>query len=147
MKLLRLESCVPLVLIKPGLTKQPATTPERHWLIVTEPEDVERAITEALHRYGGLNLAVTLGKEKESPSCVVDIDGKAGMEKARDLDVSSRSDVWVTRTGSGNFHVYYYAGDMELPQRVVRAGDLPLDLLTNGYALCHHRSRWGLTHG
>jgi len=107
----------------------------------------QEPLIKALNHHPESNMAFTLGPEKDSPVCAVDIDGKAGQDRARELGVSSKEAVWVARTGSGNFHVVYrYPDDAELP-RAVRAGKLPLDLLTNGYlvvepSITAHPYRW-----
>ena len=73
---------------------------------------VEGIITRAFRAMGGLNLVATLGKEKRPPLCVPDIDGKGrgtGSLISEPREGGPR--------GSGNFHVYYYAADVYLPQR------------------------------
>ena len=123
-----IENRLPVLLLKPG-AKRPIAGPDGSWFVFTEHEELE----EALRRHGDANLGFTLGPEKGSPVLAVDIDGPPGLEKARELGVSSHDAVWIAHTGRGNWHgVYAYPGGQELVRSVQPEG-LPLDLLTNGY--------------
>ncbi len=123
-----IENRLPVLLLKPR-AKRPVAGPDGSWVVFGEHEELE----EALQRHGDANLGFTLGPEKDSPVLAVDIDGPAGMEKARELGVSSRDAVWIARTGRGNWHAVYAYPDEQKLIRSVQPEDLPLDLLTNGY--------------
>jgi hypothetical protein len=125
-----IEATLPVMLIKPGMKKALAGR-DGSWMVFTELEP----LGEALARYPDANLAVVLGRERGSPVVAVDIDGGRGLDRARELGVSSHEEVWIARTGRGNWHIVYrYPDDVELA-RTIGADDLPLDLLTNGYIL------------
>ncbi|MBI4339981.1 MAG: primase C-terminal domain-containing protein [Chloroflexi bacterium] len=132
---LLVENAVPALLVLPN-QKRPIPHPDSgRWWVLDDPDQVEAEVARAVALgHDWLNLAVTLGHEKGSPLVCLDIDGPQGLPQVKALGVSSHDHAWAARTPHG-FHLFYYSPAGPLPQRTVRAGGLPLDLLTNGYAL------------
>ena len=125
------EANTALVLLRHG-RKAPLTGPDGSWPVVTEPEQVQDAV-ESASKDGLVNVGVVLSPKLESHLVVVDYDGTEAGE-LRDLGVSSGDEVWISRTGCGGFHIFYYI-DHCPPPRVIGAGQLPVDLLSDGFAV------------
>jgi len=129
-----LETSIPVLLIEPN-GKRPLPHPKTgSWHILTEPEEAD-----SIDR-SDINLAVLLGEQTDatrpySPVGVVDFDGPEAWNKARDYGVSSSEPVWIAKTPSGGYHVYYSIRDTDELKRITHPGGLPVDLLVNGYAL------------
>jgi hypothetical protein len=129
-----IESFVPIVLLRHGL-KAPIKAPDGSWQVMTRPDAVATIIREA-SRYGLPNFGAILAPKFESRLVVVDIDGAEAVPKLKDLGVSSTHSVWIARTGRGNLQCYYlWDSTNPPPQRVIRADGLPVDLLSNGFAV------------
>lgn len=127
---------VPVLLIQPR-SKKPIPSPSGFWWTITDPDDVESAIKEALAHHHDLNLALLAGRNKGSPVLVVDVDGPSGVDQGKRLGLHRGLDCWIQRTGRGGVRcqfVFYQEPDLEL-KRTIKADDLPLDLITNGYCL------------
>jgi hypothetical protein len=131
----RLADCsIPLVLLQHGL-KAPIKGADGSWVVVADPDAVAEVI-QGVARHGLPNIGAVLAPKCDSPLVVVDIDGAGGWRRARELGVSSGGSAWISKTGRGNFHVYYHWDSIEPPPpRKVRAGTLPIDLLSDGYAV------------
>lgn len=126
-----LECGIPLVLLQPGL-KAPISGPDGSWVVLTDPDQVP-----VLDQHPDCNLGVVLAPKHDSPLVVIDVDGAAALDHLRSLGLTSGASVWVSHTGRGGFHVYYYwQGAKAPPRRAVRVGKLPVDLLSNGFAVC-----------
>ncbi|MBI4340460.1 MAG: primase C-terminal domain-containing protein [Chloroflexi bacterium] len=129
------ENGVPTLLVLPN-SKKPIAHPDTgSWWTLDDPDTVADQVAGAVALgLSKLNLAILLGEEKRSPLVAIDIDGPGGLVQVKALGVSSRDACWVASTPHG-WHLVYYSPDGPLPQRVVRAKGLPLDLLVNGYCL------------
>jgi hypothetical protein len=126
---------VPVVLIRPR-SKMPIPSPANNgWLVIDDPDAVRAEVMAATGKYGVPNLAVLSGRQKNSPLITLDVDGASGMDQARRLGVSRNDACWIERTGSGNYAAFFHAGDAPDLPRVVKAGGVDLDLITNGYQL------------
>ena len=133
-----LEAAVPIVLIHEGLKapmkRTPATEPVGAVLVLTDPYQVD-IVAATDKKLGPLNIGVYVGRQKNSPLMVLDLDSRSGVEKARELGVRSDSDpCWMSRTGKGGWHIWYYAPSEDLP-RVIHPEKTGLDLLVNGFAV------------
>ena len=121
---------IPVLLNHHGL-KKPRANPSGTWWMFDDPDEVARVIEQ---QPKAPNLSVLLQPKLDSPLVAVDVDGPAAMPKLQELGVSKKEGTWQAVTGrKGLMIIYWHSGDL-LP-RVVRAGGLPLDLLSNGYAL------------
>ena len=133
-----LAATVPIVLIRRGLKvpmiRKPATEPFGPVIALTEPDQVA-IVASTDKKLGPLNLGVYVGRQKNSPLMVLDLDTTSGIEKARELGVTSDSSgVWVSRTGKGGWHIWYWEPDEDLP-RTIHPENTGLDLLVNGFAI------------
>jgi hypothetical protein len=131
------ENGVPVLPIRPH-SKKPVAGKEETWRTADDPDMAEQILRTAFSECGGLNLGITLGRQKGSPLISIDVDGPSGADKARELGVSSKDDCWVQKTGNaaGNrYQILYYCEPGLKLVRKEGAGDLPLDLLVNGYGL------------
>lgn len=129
------EHSVPVMLCLPN-AKRPIPSPQGSWWVQDDPWAVEEWVKQAASLgHKAPNLAVLLGEEKDSPLVCLDADGPAGLAQLKALDVASTDSCWIAQTPHGGTHIFYYRPKEHVPPRLVRAGNLPLDLLVNGYAL------------
>jgi hypothetical protein len=100
-----------------------------------DPDEVARAI-QGQDRLP--NLGVLLHPKMGSPLVCFDIDGVSpGTQNLlQRLEISKTDDAWMQQTGRGPgyYHAFYYYDGDPLPRRV-KATQLPIDLLSNGYSI------------
>ena len=136
------EQVIPVIVLAPNL-KRPLPQPEgKSWWVLDDPFWIAEAHEGALRVAGGPpNLGMLLGWEKASPVCAVDLDlhhNAQAVDQARELGVSSKDPVWVSRTGRGGFHVYYrlpHEFDCKRNTAAAAQDGSGIDLLVNGYAV------------
>ena len=148
------EQCAPIIVLKHGL-KSPVDNPEApedldRFHIITEPEDIEPTIRR--HSRGKLppNIGIMAHPKAGSSYIAIDVDGMTQDIKAllTDLGVTPNSEAWMQQTGQGRGHIqiiYRYFGN-PLP-RVTRAGNHPVDLISNGYIIVAPSSTHLWEHG
>lgn len=125
---------ISVILLQHGL-KKPLKGPDGAWLVLDDPDAVAPAF-EQLPQNNPPNIGVLLAPKCGSSLLVVDVDGAGAWPKLREFGLSSSGAHWISRTGSGNWHLFgYWPGPHLPPKRTIRAGGLPLDLLSNGYAV------------
>ena len=124
------ENSIPVLLSRHGL-KKPQADSSGTWLTFDDPDEVARAIEQQPQ---APNLSVLLQPKLASPLVAVDVDGIEAMPKLQDLGISKNEGSWQVRSGRGGLIIFYWNSGGPLP-RIVKAGGLPLDLLSNGYAL------------
>ena len=133
------ENLCPVVFLQPGL-KKPLTDDSHTWLTFDDPDVVANAIE---RRYAEArripNLGVLLHPKETSPLICVDVDGSDPRvtEKLQSLGVSRGEENWRQVTGkrNGHFHIFYLWKGDPLPRVTTRPDGLPVDLLSNGYAV------------
>lgn len=125
-------SCVPINLLQHGL-KAPLKGPDGSWIIVQDPDSVAHAI-EKVAQGRPINIGALLAPKCDSRLLVVDVDGTGAWPKLRELGLSSSGAFWVSLTGRRRHHIFGYC-EGPPPQREIRAGGLPVDLLSHGYAI------------
>ena len=126
------EACIPIVLLRPG-RKSPIEGSGGSWVVVTEPEDANTFVEWAT-RSGPVNIGAVLAPKFDSHLIVVDVDSPSAWPQVRELGLSSADPVWISKTGKGGQHIFYYA-DESPPPRVIRAGGSAIDLLSDGYVV------------
>ena len=124
------QNLCPLLVVQHGL-KRPLVDATGSWSTIDDP-DIAETILQT--RRPTPNLAVLLHPKANSFLVIVDVDSESTPAHLQDLGVSREEPTWRWRTGRGGMAIaYHWSGD-PLP-RVIRAGGLPVDLLTNGYAV------------
>ena len=125
------DNTVPVMVIQAGL-KRPLPPPGGDtWWIITRPDDVAGAFT------AGVNIAVILGREKDSPIIAVGLDlykDRTIADRAKELGITSDRNTWIQHTGRGGITLIYQTPDIPL-RRDTRQHAGALDLLVNGYTL------------
>ena len=122
---------VPIMVIRAGL-KRPHSPPGGDtWWIITDPDEVAGAFTT------GTNIAITLGRDKESPVIGVGLDlykDQTVAGRAKELGITSDRNTWIEHTGRGGITLIYQDPGIPL-RRDTRQHGGALDLLVNGYTL------------
>jgi len=130
------ENCLPVVFLQHGL-KAPLAGPEGSWHILSDPVEEVEAAKALFSRSRPPNLAACLAPKYGSSLVVVDVETQATTEvwtRLQALGVNSGGDCWISRTGRGGYHIFYYS-EVDPPPRVIRADRLPIDLLADGFAV------------
>ena len=124
------ENLVSVIEVRPGLKKP------LHGGDSFGHYDDPDVVDEALRSRPELpNIGLLLHPKADSHIVVVDMDGPAGLARAKELGVSREEGSWQWRSGRGGIcAAYWWSGAAPLP-RVTRAGGVTLDLLSNGFAI------------
>ena len=133
------ESLCPVLLLQSGF-KRPVTDAGKSWVVLDDPAEVDQAI---LKRTLGPdrvpNLGLLLHPRSDSSIICIDVDGSTPevVARFRDLGVSRDDASWRQITGKGNgyLHIFYYWDGDPLPRIANRPDGVPVDLLSNGYAV------------
>ena len=127
---LLIENMCSLVVIEHGL-KIPRKSDTGRIITFREYDPSTDKVFEGIHPP---NLGIELHPKGGSQIITLDQDQPEPLPQLRELGVSRSEATWRWRTGRDGLGVAYrWLGD-PLP-RVIRAGGLPLDLLTNGYVI------------
>jgi hypothetical protein len=124
------ESGIPALRCCAGL-KTPHKNAHDTWDTCQDPERVEEWLRP------GDNLAMLLGRQKDSPVLAVGLDvykDASIIDFAKELGVTTKASVWAQRTGRGGYTVIYYGPDIPLKKDTLQK-DSAIDLLVNGYTL------------
>lgn len=126
------ENSVPVIELRPGL-KQPVHRGDT-WGHFDDPDVVAEAF---VSRTAVPNIGILL--HPKSPIIAVDVDGRGPHvdAKIRELGVSRDDPTWAQVTGrrNGRFHVFYFWTGERLPRIASKPDGLPIDLLSNGFAV------------
>lgn len=131
---------IPIILLQHGV-KDPVSRDGEQWILAAGdglPPNAQN-----------MNIGIMCGWQKGSPIISVGVDCyKPGWEKASEwvkkLDVSTKGNVWVIKTGRGGLAVCYYYNGPDL-KRQASLMNGTLDLLTNGFQVIPPSNTYRLT--
>ncbi len=127
-----------VLLLQPGL-KKPFVNSSGTWLTLDDPDAVADAISVRSRHARCPNLGLLLHPKFDSHVVCVDIDGSSPevISKLKALGVSRDGSNWRQITGkrNGHYHLFYHWDGELLPRIADRPDGLPIDLLSNGYAV------------
>jgi len=131
---LLLESGVAVVQLKQGL-KKPVTDSDGSWQTISDPDDLDMY----LEKNPRSNIGIALNPKYDSPLVAIDIDGITPATKVllQKSGVTNAARCWAQRSGGGrgHFHLIFYHTGPVLTRITNKPDGLPIDCLSNGYAV------------